>query len=77
MKMERDSQSEAQVSPIFTPPGRRKGGRRWGLISIVLLAVLGLYVYLRDDEEQIVDQPLIATVIVGDIENTISCLNWR
>ena len=72
MKMERDSQSEAQVSPIFTPPGRRKGGRRWGLISIVLLAVLGLYVYLRDDEEQIVDQPLIATVIVGDIENTIS-----
>ncbi len=72
MKMERDSQSEAQDSPILTPPGRRKGGRRWGLISIVLLAVLGLYVYLQDDEEQIVDQPLIATVTVGDIENTIS-----
>ncbi len=72
MKKERDSQSEIQDSLLLTPPGRKKRGRKWGLISIVLLAALGLYFYLQDDEEALVDQPLIATVTVGDIENTIS-----
>ncbi len=72
MKKERDSQSEIQDSLLLTPPGRKKRGRKWGLISIVLLVALGLYFYLQDDEEALVDQPLIATVTVGDIENTIS-----
>ncbi len=72
MKKERDSQSENQDSLLLTPPGRRKRGRKWGVISIVLLAAVGLYFYLQDDEEALVDQPLIATVTVGDIENTIS-----
>ena len=72
MKKERDSQSETQDSLLLTPPGRRKRGRKWGVISIVLLAAVGLYFYLQDDEEALVDQPLIATVTVGDIENTIS-----
>ncbi len=72
MKKERDSQSETQDSLLLTPPGRRKRGRKWGVISIVLLAAVGLYFTLQDDEEALVDQPLIATVTVGDIENTIS-----
>lgn len=72
MKKERDSQSEIQDSLLLTPPGRKKRGRKWGVISVVLLAALGLYFYLQDDEEAMVDQPLIATVTVGDIENTIS-----
>lgn len=72
MKKERDSQSETQDSLLLAPPGRKKHRRKWGLISIVLLAALGLYFYLQDDEETLVDQPLIATVAVGDIENTIS-----
>ncbi|MES3008761.1 MAG: efflux RND transporter periplasmic adaptor subunit [Pseudomonadota bacterium] len=71
MKMERDSQSDIQNSG-FTPPGRKKRGKKWGLISVVLLSVLGLYFYLQEDEAELVDQPLIATVTVGDIENTIS-----
>lgn len=72
MKKERDSQSEIQDSLLLTPPGRKKRGGKWGVISVVLLAALGLYFYLQDDEEAMVDQPLIATVTVGDIENTIS-----
>lgn len=72
MKKERDSQSETQDSLLLTPPGHRKRGRKWGVISIVLLAAVGLYFTLQDDEEVLVDQPLIATVTVGDIENTIS-----
>ncbi|MDO9319403.1 MAG: efflux RND transporter periplasmic adaptor subunit [Gammaproteobacteria bacterium] len=72
MKKERDSHSETQDSLLLTPPGRKKRGKKWGLISVVLLAALGLYFYLQDDEEALVDQPLIATVTVGDIENTIS-----
>jgi macrolide-specific efflux system membrane fusion protein len=72
MKTERDSHAEPQDSLLLTPPGRKKRGRKWGLVSIVLLAAAGLYFYLQDDEEALVDQPLIATVTVGDIENTIS-----
>ena len=72
MKTERDSHAEPQDSLLLTPPGRKKRGRKWGLVSIVLLAAAGLYFYLQDDEETLVDQPLIATVTVGDIENTIS-----
>lgn len=72
MKKERDSHSETQDAILFTPPGRTKRGKKWGLISIVLLSALGLYFYSQDDEEALVDQPLIATVTVGDIENTIS-----
>lgn len=72
MNKERDNHSETQDSLLLTPPGRKKRGKKWGLISIVLLAALGLYFYSQDDEEALVDQPLIATVAVGDIENTIS-----
>lgn len=59
-------------SPLLAPPSRKKGKRRWPLLIAVLLIAGAGYYYYNSGEEVAADKPLIATVEVGSIENTIS-----
>lgn len=56
------------------PLGPRRGGRgKWLAVACVaVLAAGGWYYWQFGGEEESTDQPLIATVEIGDIENTIT-----
>ena len=55
---------------LALPPKKRRLSR-WILAAVILIAALWFF-FQRNDEETQVNLPLIATVQVGDIENTIS-----
>lgn len=64
--------ADTQDSPLIAPPSRKRHKRRWPLVLIVLALVgSGIY-YLNTDEKAEVDQPLVSTVEIGSIINTIS-----
>ena len=64
--------ADTQDSPIMAPPSRKKRKVRWPAITVLLIIAAGAFYYLNSGEEAEEDRPLIATVAVGSIENTIS-----
>ncbi|MDP1931825.1 MAG: efflux RND transporter periplasmic adaptor subunit [Gammaproteobacteria bacterium] len=72
MKSPQDATAESQNSPLINPRRRQKRSSRWIMAALVVLAIYGWYYYQSrgDGEEQ--NQPLLVTVEIGNIENTIS-----
>ena len=64
--------ADTQDSPLIAPPSRKKRKSRWPMVLIVLaLAGASIY-YLNSEEATVADQPLVSTVEIGSIINTIS-----
>lgn len=64
--------ADTQDSPLIAPPSRKRRKRRWPLVLIVLALAGGGAYYLNSDTEVEADQPLVSTVEIGSIINTIS-----
>ncbi len=64
--------ADTQDSPLIAPPSRKKRKSRWPMVLIVLALVGGSIYYLNSEEATVADQPLISTVEIGSIINTIS-----
>ncbi len=64
--------ADTQDSPFMAPPSRKRRKVRWPAITVILLCAAGAFYYLNSGEEAEEDQPLISTVSIGSIENTIS-----
>lgn len=61
-----------QDAALPVPPRKRKKGKGLKLAALVTLIGVGAYFYFTSNGEIEQDQPLIAAVERGDIENTIS-----
>jgi macrolide-specific efflux system membrane fusion protein len=74
MTSQQDSQTRSQDAPPLAPRRKRRAGGRWLLLVLVLaVAGAGGWYYLRgSDSPETQNQPLLARVEIGDIENTIS-----
>ena len=64
--------ADTQDSPLIAPPSRKKRKSRWPMVLIVLALAGGSLYYFNSDEATVADQPLISTVQIGSIINTIS-----
>lgn len=64
--------ANTQDSPFMAPPSRKKRKIRWPAITVILLFAAGAFYYFNSGEEVEEDQPLISTVNIGSIINTIS-----
>jgi len=64
--------ADTQDSPLIAPPSRKKRKRRWPLLLTILVLAGGSIYYLNSEEETEADQPLVSTVEIGSIINTIS-----
>jgi macrolide-specific efflux system membrane fusion protein len=64
--------ADTQDSPLIAPPSRKKRKRRWPLVLVVLALVGGGIYYFNSEETVEADQPLVSTVEIGSIINTIS-----
>ncbi|MCP5357359.1 MAG: efflux RND transporter periplasmic adaptor subunit [Pseudomonadales bacterium] len=64
--------ADTQDSPLQAPSARRRRRKRWPIALATLVVVAGGLYYLNRPEEVEADKPLIATVEVGSIINTIS-----
>lgn len=64
--------ADTQDSPLIAPPSRKKRKRRWPLALIVLAIAGGGIYYFNSEEETEADKPLVSTVEIGSIINTIS-----
>jgi macrolide-specific efflux system membrane fusion protein len=72
MKSQQDMPSASQDSPPLALRRARRGRGKWLLLAVVLVGG-GSWYYLRSgDDNQQQNQPLLATVATGNIENTIS-----
>jgi macrolide-specific efflux system membrane fusion protein len=59
-------------SALPVPPRKRKKGRGTKIAAVIAIVGIAAYFVLANNEEVAQDQPLIAAVERGDIENTIS-----
>ena len=64
--------ADTQDSPLIAPPSRKKRKRRWPQVLVVLALAGGSIYYLNSEEETEADKPLVSTVEIGSIINTIS-----
>lgn len=64
--------ADTQDSPLIAPPSRKRRKRRWPIALIILAIAGGGIYYLNREEKVAADQPLISTVEIGSIINTIS-----
>ena len=64
--------ADTQDSPLIAPPSRKKRKSRWPMVLIVLALAGGSIYYLNSEEATVADQPLVSTVEIGSIINTIS-----
>jgi len=64
--------ADTQDSPLIAPPSRKKHKRRWPQVLMVLVITGGGIYYLNSEEKIEADQPLVSTVEIGSIINTIS-----
>ena len=64
--------ADTQDSPLIAPPSRKKRKRRWPIVLVVLALVGGGIYYFNSEETVEADQPLVSTVEIGSIINTIS-----
>ncbi len=72
MTSQQDSQARSQDASPLAPRRKRRGRGRWLLLALALAGV-GSWYYLRGSESpEAQNQPLLARVEIGDIENTIS-----
>ncbi len=72
MTSQQDSQTRSQDAPPLAPRRKRRKGGRW-LLLVLAVAGAGGWYYLRgSDSPEAENQPLLARVEIGDIENTIS-----
>ncbi|MFK7864297.1 MAG: efflux RND transporter periplasmic adaptor subunit [Pseudohongiellaceae bacterium] len=68
-----ETRASASEGAIVNAPSRRqKFGRRWSVLLLMVVAIGSAYLYFNNSSETNADQPLIATVSIGSIENTIS-----
>lgn len=66
------SATDTQADELLRPP-RKKGRRqRWLWLVVIVMAGAGTYYYQSSREPEAVNQPLLVTAALGDIENTIS-----
>lgn len=72
MTPENNSAKKSTDTVLVAPPRRKSTKRRWPLLVFVLAIAGGSYYYFTKDDAEPLDQPLIVTVAVGSIENTIS-----
>ncbi len=66
--MSQSSKSQAQKDPFR----QKKGKKLFALLLLAVMAGAGYYYWELMNEEEVRDQPLIATVEVGNIENAIT-----
>ncbi len=72
MTSQQDTRSSSQDAPPLAPRRKRRAGGRWLLLALAVAGAGGWY-YLRGTEStETQNQPLLARVEIGDIENTIS-----
>jgi macrolide-specific efflux system membrane fusion protein len=72
MTSQQDSHARSQDAPPLAPRRKRRARGRWLLLVLALVGAGGWY-YLRATESpETQNQPLLARVEIGDIENTIS-----
>ncbi|MCP5331677.1 MAG: efflux RND transporter periplasmic adaptor subunit [Pseudomonadales bacterium] len=64
--------ADTQDSPLQAPSSRRQRRKRWPMLLAALVVGAGAFYYFNRSEEVEADKPLIATVEVGSIINTIS-----
>ncbi|MDX1489914.1 MAG: efflux RND transporter periplasmic adaptor subunit [Pseudohongiellaceae bacterium] len=70
---QQDKPTQEEQSAALIPPHRKAKSRKKLIFSALLLAMLAIaYFTLSDSDEVAQDEPLIALVERGDIENTIS-----
>jgi macrolide-specific efflux system membrane fusion protein len=72
MKSQQDMPSGSPDSPPMALRRARKGRGKWLLLAVVLVGAGGWYYLRSGDDTQQQNQPLLATVAMGNIENTIS-----
>jgi len=72
MTAQQDSQTRSQDAPPLAPRRKRRTGGRWLLLALVLAGAGGWYSLRGTDSPETQNQPLLARVEIGDIENTIS-----
>lgn len=64
--------ADTQDSPLQAPSSRRRRSKRWPIALATLVIGAGAIYYFNSSEEVAEDKPLVATVEVGSIINTIS-----
>jgi macrolide-specific efflux system membrane fusion protein len=72
MSSQQDSQTRAQDAPLLAPRRKRRARGRWLLLVLALAGAGGWYSLRGTDSPETQNQPLLARVEIGDIENTIS-----
>ena len=62
----------ATVSAAAAPIGRRKRGRTFALLALLVVAVGGGYYWYRSSHQVSGDKPLVSTATIGDVENAVA-----
>jgi macrolide-specific efflux system membrane fusion protein len=66
------SATDTQADELLSPPRKKGRRKRWLLLVVIVMAGAGTYYYQSSREPEAVNQPLLVTAALGDIENTIS-----
>lgn len=72
MTSQQDSQTRLQDAPPLAPRRKRRARGRWLLLVLALAGAGGWYFLRGTESPETQNQPLLARVEIGDIENTIS-----
>ena len=72
MKSPQDTLTGSPDATLLAPRRARRARGKWLLLALVLGGAGGWYYLQRDQNSQEQNQPLLATVAMGNIENTIS-----
>ena len=70
--MSAEQTEPATVSAAAAPGARRKRGRAFALLALLVIAVGGGYYWYRASHEVSGDKPLVVTASVGDVENAVA-----
>ncbi len=72
MTSQQDSQTRSQDAPPLAPRRKRRTGGRWLLLVLAVAGAGGWYFLRGSESPEAQNQPLLARVEIGNIENTIS-----
>ena len=72
MTSQQDSQARSQDASPLAPRRKRRPGGRWLLLVLAVAGAGGWYFLRGTESPETQNQPLLARVEIGDIENTIS-----
>lgn len=70
--MSAENTEPARVSAAAAPGVRRKRGRAFALVALLVVAVGGGYYWYRASHQVSGDKPLVSTAVIGDVENAVA-----